>query len=118
MEPATSPIVIFLALSAGVAVFAAWVLAFRAQRRRRELVVWVVAHHGPRWDALPELTRRLNLAGAIEHLRREGLGDDPEFMDRYRIIKRSRRWQVILQLAGMALIGAIILGVRYWGWAW
>ena len=118
MEPATSPIVIFLAFAAGVAVISAWVIAFRVQRRRRELVAWVVAHHGPRWDSLPELTRRLNLAGAIEHLCREGLGDDPEFMGRYRTVKRGKRWQVNLQLVGAMLIAAIYLGVHYLDWIW
>ncbi len=118
MEPATSPIVIVLAIAAAAAVIGAWVIAFRDQRRRRELVAWVVAHHGPRWDSLPELTRRLNLAGAIEHMRREGLGDDPEFMGRYRIVKHGKRWQVNLQVVGAMLIGAIYLGVHYLGWIW
>jgi hypothetical protein len=61
---------------------------------------------------------RLSLVGAVERLRRQGLGDDPEFMARYRSVKRGKRWQVILQLIGMALIGAIMLGVRHPGWTW
>ena len=118
MEPATSPIVIVLALAAATAVLGAWALAFRDRRRLQELVAWIAAHHGARWEALPQLTRRLDLAGAVEHLRREGLGDDPEFVARCRIVKRGKRLQGILQLVGVALIGAIMLGVRYLGWAW
>ena len=118
METATSPIVIVLGLAAAAAVFGAWALAIRQQRRFRRLVAWIQTHHDARWAALPGVARRLNVVGAVEHLRRQGLGEDPEFMVRYRAVKRSRPWQVVLQLVGMALIGAILLGVRYLGWTW
>ncbi len=118
MEPATSPIVIQLALAAAAAVLGAWVVAFRARRRLRELVAWIETHHGALWAALPGATRRFNLAGAVELLRRQGLGEDPEFMTRYQDAKRGKSWQVILQVVGVALIGAILLGVRYLGWNW
>ena len=118
MESATSPIVIVLALAAAAAVIGAWVVAFRARRRLRELVIWIATRHGALWEALPGATRRFHLAGAVEQLRRQGLGDDPEFMARYRAVKRSKPWQAILQLVGMALIGAILLGVRFLGWVW
>ena len=118
MESATSPIVIVLALAAAAAVIGAWVVAFRARRRLRELVIWIATRHGALWEALTGATRRFHLAGAVEQLRRQGLGDDPEFMARYRAVKRSKPWQAILQLVGMALIGAILLGVRFLGWVW
>ncbi len=118
MESATSPIVIVLALAAAAAVLGAWALAIRERRRLRELVAWIVAQHGAHWEALPGATRRFNLIGAVEQLLRQGLGDDPEFIARYRTVKQGKRWQVILQLVGMALIGAIMLGVRYLGWVW
>ncbi len=118
MEPATSPIVILLSLAAAAAVFVAWALAIREQRRMRELVAWIETHHGARWAALPGAARRFNVVGGVEHLRRQGLGDDPEFMTRYRAVKRGKPWRVILQLVGVALIGAILLGVRYLGWTW
>ncbi len=118
MEPATSPIVIVLAITAAAAVISAWLLAFREQRRFRRLVIWIEAQHGARWAALPVAARRFNAAGGVEHLRRHGLGEDPEFMARYREVKGSKRWQVILQVVGAALIGTIFLGVRYLGWIW
>jgi hypothetical protein len=118
LEPATSPIVILFGLAAAAAVLGAWVVAFRARRRLVKLAAWVATRHGARWEAVPGVTRRFNMAGAVEQLRRQGLGDDPEFMARYRTVKHGKRWQVILQLVGMALIGAIMLGVRYLGWTW
>jgi hypothetical protein len=118
MEPATSTIVILLSLAAAAAVIGAWVVAFRARRRLVELAAWIATRHGALWEALPEATRRFHLAGAVEQLRRHDLGDDPEFIARYRSVKRGKRRQVILQLVGMVLIGAIFLGVRYLGWTW
>ena len=118
MELATSPIVIVLALAAAAAVIGAWALAIREQRRFRRLVVWIEAQHAARWAALPGAARRFNAAGGVEHLRRHGLGEDPEFMARYREVKGSKRWQLMLQLVGATLIGAIYLGVRYLGWIW
>ncbi|MCZ6652249.1 MAG: hypothetical protein O7D91_04400 [Planctomycetota bacterium] len=118
MEPATSPIVILLGFAAAAAVIGAWALALRERRRFRALVTWIETHHGARWAALPGAARRFNLEGGVEHLRRQGLGEDPEFMARYRTVKRSKPLQVILQVAGVALIGTIILGVRYLGWIW
>ncbi len=118
MEPATSPIVILLSLAAAAAVLGAWALAIRERRRLRRLVAWIETHHGARWAALPGAARRFNVVGGVEQLRRQGLGDDPEFMARYRSVKRGKPWQVILQLIGVALIGAILLGVRYLGWTW
>ncbi len=118
MEPGTSPIVILLGLAAAAAVLSAWALAIRERRRFRELVAWIETHHGARWAALPGVAQRFNVVGGVEHLRRQGLGDDPEFMARYRYVKRGKPWRVILQLAGVALIGVILLGVRYLGWTW
>ncbi len=118
MEPATSLIVILLSLAAAAAVFGAWALAIRERRRFRTLVAWIETRHEARWNALPGVARRLNEAGGVEHLRRHELGEDPEFMARYRAVKRSKPWQVFLQVAAVALIGAIMLGVRYLGWIW
>ncbi len=118
MEPATSPIVIVLALAAASAVVGAWALAIRERRRLRELVAWVEAQRGAQWTALPEAARRFHAAGGVEHLSRHGLAEDPEFMARYRAVKRSKPWQVILQLIAVALIGAIFMGVSYLGWIW
>ena len=118
MEPATSPAVIVLALAAAAAVLGAWWLSIRESRRFRRLVAWVEAHHGARWAALPRHMRWFNVVGAVELLRRKGLGDDPEFMARYREVKRGKPWQWALLAVGMAFIGAILLGVRYLGWTW
>ncbi len=118
MEPATSLIVIVLAIAAAAAVIGAWALAIRERRRFRRLVAWIEVQHGARWAALPGAARRFNAAGGVEHLRQQGLGDDPDFMARYREVKGSKRWQVILQVVGATLIGTIFLGVRYLGWIW
>ncbi len=118
METATSPIVILLGLAAAAAVFSAWALAFRERRRFRALVAWIETRHEARWNALPAVARRFNVAGGVEHLRRHDLAEDPEFMARYRAVKRSKPWQVILQVAAVALIGAILLGIRYLDWIW
>ena len=118
MEPATSLIVILLSLVAAAAVLGAWALAIRERRRFRELVAWIETHHGARWAALPGAARRFSVAGGVEHLRRQGLSEDPEFMARYEDAKRGKSWQVILQVVAVALIGAILLGMRYLGWIW
>ncbi len=118
MESATSPIVILLSLAAAAAVLGAWALSIREGRRFRELVAWIETHHGARWAALPGAARRFNAAGGVEHLCSQGLGEDPEFMARYRTVKRGKPWQWALLAVGMALIGAILLGVRYLGWTW
>ncbi len=118
MESATSPIVILLSLAAAAAVIGAWVVAFRARRRLVELAAWIATQHGALWEALPGATRRFHPAGAVEQLRRQGLGEDPEFMTRYRSVKRGKHWQVILQVVAVVLIGAILLGGRYLGWNW
>ena len=118
MEPATSPIVILLSLAAAAAVLGAWALAIRERQRFRGLVAWIETHHGARWAALPGAARRFNVAGGVEHLRRQGLGDDPEFMARYRSVKRGSLRQPVFLLIGLALIGVILLGVRYLGWTW
>lgn len=118
MESATSPIIILLVLAAAAAALGAWVLSIREGRRFRELVAWIEARHGARWAALPRVARRFNRVGAVEQLRRHGLGEDPEFMARYQEVKRGKPLQAILLLLGIALIGAIPLGERYLGWTW
>ncbi len=118
MEPATSPAVIVLTLAAAAAVLGAWWLSIREGRRFRRLVAWIEAHHGARWRALPWLSRRLNPKGGLEFLRRHGLAGDPEFMELYRDAKRGNLRQLAFILTGVALIGAILLGVRYLDWIW
>jgi hypothetical protein len=56
--------------------------------------------------------------GGIEQLRRNGLSEDAEFMALYRETKRGRALQLAALVAGMVLVGAILLGVRYLGWSW
>ncbi len=118
MGPATSPAVIVLALAAAAAVLGAWRLSIREGRRIRRLVAWIEAHHGARWRALPWFSHRLHPKGGVEFLRRHGLAEDPEFMALYRDAKRGSQRQPVFILIGVALIGAILLGVRYLGWAW
>ena len=118
MEPATSPILIVLVLVTAAAVLGAWWLSIRAERRSRDLVNWIMANHRSRWAALPRHTRWFNLVGAVELLRRQGLGGDPEFMARYKVVKRGKPLQWALLSVGIACVGAILLGVRYLDWVW
>ncbi len=118
MEPGTSPVVIALTLAAAAAVLGAWWLSIREGRRFRHLVAWIEAHYGARWRALPWVSRRLHPKGGVEFLRRHGLAEDPAFMKRYRDARRGNLRQPVFLLIGLALIGAILLGVRYLGWTW
>lgn len=118
MEPATSPMAIVLVLAAAAAALGAWWLSIRASRRFRDLVRWIEAQRPAQWKVLPGYARRFNMIGAVEHLRRQGLGEDPEFIARYREAKRGKPLILALLAAGMACIGAIPLGVRYLGWIW
>ena len=118
MESATSPAVIVLLLAAAGAVLGAWWLSIRASRRFRDLVHWVESQHHAQWEALPGYARRFNVVGAVERLRRKGLGEDPEFAARYREAKRHKPLMLVLLAAGMACIGAIPLGARFLGWIW
>ncbi len=115
MEPATSPIVIALTLAAGAAVLGVWWLSIREGHRFRRLVAWIEAHHGARWRALPWF---LHPKSGVEFLRRHGLAGDPAFMELYREVKRGNLRQPVFLLIGLALIGVILLGVRYLGWTW
>ena len=118
MGPATSPGVIVLTLAAAAAVLGAWWVSIRRDRRRRRLVEWIKANHAARWAALPWFSRSLMPASAVEHLRRQGLGNDADFMVRYRESKRGT-WQLLsLIVFGVLLIGMVPFGVRYLGWNW
>lgn len=114
----TSPELIALTLLAAALVLYAWWLSERQARRFRDFVAWIEAHHGARWQALPWYLRRFNPVGGVEHLRRGGLAGDAAFMARYRAGKMVRWPQVVAALGGLAAIGLIGIGVRYFGWTW
>jgi hypothetical protein len=119
IEPSsTSPEIIVLILAAAASALYAWWRWDRENRRFRLLVEWLREHHRQRWADLPWLSRNINIAGGVEHLRRDALADDPEFMARYREAKRGKGLTLLAILVGMGLIGAIALGVRYLGWSW
>lgn len=113
----TSPGIIALTLLAAALILYAWWLSDRQARRFRDFASWVEDHYGERWQALPWTSRKLNRNGAIEHLRRGGLGDDPQFMARYRQGKMVRWPQVAAVVAGMAAIGLLGVGIEFFGWA-
>ncbi len=118
METSTSPEVIVLLLAAVGAVLTAWWVSIQKERRRGRLVEWIKANHAARWAALPWFSRSLMPASGVEHLRRQGLGNDVDFMVRYRETKRGT-WQLLgLIVLGVLLIGMVPLGIRYLGWTW
>ena len=51
-------------------------------------------------------------------MRRHGLTGDPDFMELYRDAKRGSLGQPVFHLIGLALVGAILLGVGYPGRTW
>ena len=115
-ETQTRPEIIALILLAAALALYGWWLSDRQVRRFRDFVSWIKDHHGARWQALPWVSRQLNRAGGVEHLRRNGLGNDPQFMIRYRHAKMVRWPQVVVVLCGMAAIGLVAVGVQYFGW--
>jgi len=115
---ATSPEVVVLIIGAAVAVLYAWWKSNLENRRFRHLVTWLREHYAERWAGLPWVSRTFNIVGVVEHLRRNGLSEDTEFMGLYRETKRGRGIKFAALVAGIALIGAVLLGVRYLGWSW
>ena len=118
MEPATSPAVIGLTLAAVGAVLTAWWISIQKERRRGRLVEWIKANHAASWAALPWFSRRFMPDNGVERLRRQGLGNDVDFMIRYRESKRGTWLLLGLIGLGVLLIGMVPLGVRYFGWTW
>lgn len=114
----TSLGIMVLLTAAAAAIFYAWWLAIAESRRRRDLAVWLRQHHSERWTRLPWMSRNMIIANGIEHLRRDGLSEDAEFMARYRAMKRGKGKQIALLLLGIALIAAVALGERVLGWTW
>ncbi len=115
---ATSPEVVVLTIGAAVAVLYAWWKSNLENRRFRRLVTWLREHYAERWAGLPWFFRTFNIVGSVEHLRRNGLSEDAEFMGLYREMKRGGGIKIAALVVGMALIGAVLLGVRYLGWSW
>ncbi len=114
----TSIAVIVVTLGAAAAILYAFWMSILQSRAFRRLVRWVRERHPERWAALPRRNRWINEIGAIEQLRRQHFAEDAEFMSLHAEIKRHRRRQFIFILIGVALIGALLLGVRYFGWRW
>ncbi len=115
---ATSPEVVVLVIGAAVAVLCAWWKSNLENRRLRCLVTWRRDHYAERWAGLPWVARTINIVGDVEHLRRNGLSEDAEFMGLYRETKRGGGIKFAALVVGIALIGAVLLGVRYLGWTW
>ena len=115
---ATSPEVVVLTIGAAVAVLYACWKSNPESRRLRRLVTWLREYYAERWTGLPWVSRTINFVGGVEHLRRNGLSEDAEFMGLYRETKRGGGIKIAALVVGMALIGAVLLGVRYPGWSW
>jgi hypothetical protein len=114
---ASLPVMILVTLAATAVLYAFW-LSIHEGRRTRELAAWLEASQGERWRVLPWFSRELFLRAGIETLRRQGLGEDPDFAARHGEIRRLRRRKVLLLLLGAAAITAVLLGTRIWGWRW
>ena len=114
----TSSAVIVVTLAAAAATLYAFWMSIRRGRAFRRLVRWVRDRHPERWAALPRRNRWLNEIGAIERLRRDQFADDAQFMSLHGEVKRYRRRQIVFIAIGVALIGVLALGVRYFGWRW
>ena len=117
-EVQTSPELKVLVLLLLAFTLFAWWLSERQARRFRKFANWVAANYSAQWQALPWVTRHLNRVGGIEVLRRNGLGNDPQFMAQYQQGKMVRWPQVAAACGGVAAIGLIIVGVEYLGWTW
>ncbi len=112
----TSPEIIALILLAAALTLYAWWLSDRQVRRFRDLVSWIEDHYSELWQALPWVARRFNRPGGVEQLRRNGLGNDPQFMAQYRHGKMVRWPQVVALACGMGAIGLLAVGIEYFGW--
>jgi hypothetical protein len=117
-ETQTSPAIIALVVVTAALVLYAWWLSIRQERRFRNFVSWIEDSHRERWQVLPWALRKLNRNGGVERLRRDGLGDDAEFMTRYRHGKMVRWPQVAAVLCGVGAIGLLAVGIEYFGWTW
>jgi hypothetical protein len=117
-ETQTSPAIIALVVVTAALVLYAWWLSIRQERRFRNFVAWVEVHYSQQWKALPWVARNLNRNGGVEHLRRNGLGNDPQFMARYHQDKMVKWPQVVAILCGVGAIGLLAVGIEYFGWTW
>mgnify|MGYP006919389288 CR=1 FL=1 len=117
-ETQTSPEIIVLVLLTLALTLFAWWLSERQSRRFRKFVAWVEVHYSAQWQALPWVARNLNRNGGVEYLRRNGLGNDPQFMARYQQDKMVKWSQVAAVAGGIGAIGLIVVGVEYLGWTW
>ncbi len=115
-QPGTSPEIIVLTIAGAIASLYAWWTWADENRRRRRLVRWLRTRHADLWNQLPRGSRTLNVIGAIEQLRRNGLSANAEFMARYDEVKRRKGAARAALVVGMGFIGAVIIGTRYLGW--
>jgi hypothetical protein len=98
----------FFTLLALVAAFIAFLQSWRVNTHLRALSLWAQRNQPERWQALPWLHRSLGRP-AIERLRREGLGEDPEFEAHYAAYRRALRRLMHAGTAGLAMIALAIL---------
>lgn len=112
----TSPEIIALILLALAFTLYAWWLSDRQSRRFRNLLSWVQDNYAAQWQALPWSTRKINRVGGVEKLRRDGLRDDPAFMEQYRQGKSVRWPQVAALLCAVVAFALLAVGIAYFGW--
>ena len=112
----TSPEIIALILLALAFTLYAWWLSDRQSRRFRKLLSWVQDNYAAQWQALPWSARNINRVGGVEQLRRNGLRDDPDFMEQYRHCKSVRWAQVAALLCAVAAFALLAVGIEYFGW--
>lgn len=98
----------FFTLVALVAAFFAFLQSWRINNHIRALALWAERNAPERWRAVPWLHRSLGRP-AIERLRREGVGGDPEFEAHYAAYRRALTRLTYAGAVGMSMIGLAIV---------
>lgn len=93
-------------------------LIMEEQRRFRRLTRWLEAAHPGRWSALPWMLRCINHIGAIDALSQQGLRRDRKFAELCAGLNTVEAKHWLAGLVGATAMFLVLVGTRYWNWAW